>query len=388
MLGWRGGAVSNGPVLWLQPPAQPSGRMTSPRPFVIFRPPRIPHSQAPLLTGHCPALVGAHLRQGFWPTLPAAQDWSPVCGQDTGHPPSIRGLAVPGPRQDGWAPGNRGTCSRQASQAPAPSNPGPSEGTWRGATVNRWSPSTCFYPRVIVTTNHIPIVYVTLGPRACGGKDGRLLTFPRLSRPAGSRAGTAAVGTLPARKPFTALGPPDEGGLLTPRGRPARKASGAAAPGPGPDRGGPRARALGASQRRTRTRRGRARPAARPAARRPRGLGPGAEGRAARRPQRRPPARPRGAPRAPHLPPAPAARPQRRAPRPGRRRRHRRPPEGPRGRSSLGGTRLPRAASGGRALARAANPARGLPALGEPPGGLRRPPIGGARRSRPRSAAQ
>ena len=83
--------------LSLQPPAQPSSRMTSPRPFLIFPPPRIPHSLAPLLTGRSPSLVGDHLRQGFWPALPAAQDWSPGCGQDTGHPPSIWGLAVPWP---------------------------------------------------------------------------------------------------------------------------------------------------------------------------------------------------------------------------------------------------------------------------------------------------
>lgn len=279
---------------------------------------------------------------------------------------------------------------QQASQSSScPEQPRSIGGHLAGATVNRWSPSTGFYPRVIVTTKPHPDRLRDPGSASVWWK-----------RRAASHVSQAlAPGRVPGRhrrgrdlarpKALYGSGPTGRGGggLLTPRGRPARKASGALAPGPGPDRGGPRARALGASQRRTGTRRGRARPAARPAARRPRGLGPGAEGRASRRPQRRPPARPRGAPRAPHLPPAPAARPQRRAPRPGRRR-HRRPPEGPRGRSSLGGTRLPRAASGGRALARAANPARGLPALGEPPGGLRRPPIGGARRSRPRSAAQ
>ena len=117
----------------------------------------------------------------------------------------------------------------------------------------------------------------------------------------------------------------------------------------------------------------------------------GGKGRARLAQAAAPPARPAaGRPSRPaptsgaHGPPElPAARPQRRPSRPGRR-----PPEGPRGRSPACGTRLPRGASGGRAFERAANPEHGCLALGELRSGLRRPPIDGSQRSRPRRAAQ
>ena len=272
--------------------------------------------------------MGDHLRQGFWPALPAAQDWSPVCGQDTGHPPSIWGLAVPCPSPDGWAPGNRGTCEHANKSSSYPEQPRSIGGHLAGTTVNRWSPSTCFYPRVIVTTKphpdrlrdpgsvsvwwkrrKAPHVSQALVPGRVPGRHrrGRDLARPKApygfgptGRGVSSHPGAGPRGKRAARRPPA----------------PAQTPAGPAPAPSAPHKGGRGFRVAGPAR-----------------ARRPRGLGPGAEGRASRRPQRRPPARPRGAPRAPHLPPAPAARLQRRASRPGRRRR-RRPPEGPRGRSS------------------------------------------------------
>lgn len=71
--------------LSLQPPAQPSGRMTSPRPFLIFPPPRIPHSLAPLLTGRPPP---------FW--------WVTTCGRVSGplYPPPRTGVQSAARTQD------------------------------------------------------------------------------------------------------------------------------------------------------------------------------------------------------------------------------------------------------------------------------------------------
>lgn len=134
------------------------------RPFLILS------ASHPTLTGATadwpsPPLGGDRLRQSFWPALPAAQDWSPVCGQDTGHLSSIWGLAQ-SPARSRTA-GRRVTeahASMQTSQVPTLSNPGPSEDTWRGPLSTGGHLPLVSTPGSLLRQNHIPIVYVTLGP--------------------------------------------------------------------------------------------------------------------------------------------------------------------------------------------------------------------------------